>query len=81
MGSRGDVESSTCIGKLDFASLTSIFINPLLQRNKMALELMRDLGEKKQAEPLLQCTMPARSAWSWYRHTAISKCEWFGLGI
>lgn len=44
-------ELSTRMGKSYFASLTSIFINLLLQRNKMALELMRDQGEKNRQSP------------------------------
>lgn len=44
--------------KSDFASLTSIFINPLLQRNKMALELMRDQREKTRQSPC--CSVPCQ---------------------
>jgi len=56
MGSQSYVESSTSTGKSDFASLTSIFINLLLQRNKITLELMRHPGEENRHSS--RCSVP-----------------------
>lgn len=43
------------MGKFEFASFTSIFINPLLKRNKIALALMRDQGKKNRQSPAAVC--------------------------
>ena len=72
MGSQNDVDSSTNMGRSDFASLTSIFINLLLQRNKVALELIRDQGEKNGQSPC--CSVPRQQGMPTMGiHIAVSK--------
>lgn len=64
MESQINVENTTYMGKFEFASFTSISINPLLKGNEIALGLMRH-QYKKPSRALLQCAQGR------YRHIAI----------
>lgn len=56
MESQNNVESTTYMGKFEFASFTSTFINLLLKRDEIALGLMKHKVPKIQAD--FCCSVP-----------------------